>query len=109
MKPQKEQMMKDAFWAFKEAGLCWESFNQDMHWKINGVNFYPTTHRWFDIRKDYRGEGIKQFTKYIRTRQQKDESIAKQLTVDELFEIAKHVKPQSLYAILEAIHKGIYQ
>lgn len=108
LNPLKQEKIDEAFRMFKSAGFEWDSFNNGLHWKLAGMDFYPTTHKWFDNKNDFRGEGIKEFIKYIRTRQHKQAPPNKILTVDQVFEIAKHSKDKSLLGICEAIHKGIY-
>ncbi len=108
MNKNKEINEKQAFEEFKKAGFNWESFNNGMQWRISGIDFYPTTHKWFDQKNEFKGYGIESFIKYIKSRQHKKEKGIKILSSDDLFEIAKRVKPQSLNSICDAIHKEIY-
>jgi hypothetical protein len=59
---QSEQMVFD----FE---LTYSSHNMGMHWKITmtdySIDFYPTTHSWYDPSTGKRGKGIKEFLEYI--------------------------------------------
>lgn len=104
--PLKQENINEATRLFKAAGFKWESFNNGFHWKLKGLDFYPSTHRWMDLKNDFKGEGIKEFIKYV---QKSVKTTQKILTVDQIFDIAKHSKDKSLRGICEAIHKEIYQ
>lgn len=104
--PLKKEKIAEAQRLFKSAGFEWETFNNGYHWKFAGLDFYPSTHRWMDIKNDFRGEGIKEFIKYVQTKKHKETSV-RILTVEQIFDIAKRING-SLYERCEAIHRGIY-
>jgi hypothetical protein len=87
------------------AGLDWQSFNDDNHWKVNGIDFWPTTHKWLCPDTQEVQLGIKEFIDYIRPK----ESKLNKLSVDQLFNIASHSKEKSLIGICRALHKEIYK
>lgn len=94
------------------AGIKYESLNNDLHWKIGTVNFFPTTQRWTDEFNDESGQGLKSFIRYIKKEKQITESSVienRQLSVEQLFQIAAHSKDRSLEGICKAIHKEVYK
>lgn len=101
----KQQMREVCRKAFQAKGIEWESLNQDLHWKIGPVNFYPTTGKWRDESTDEVGEGYKDLIKYLKPKPVG----VKQLSPEQMFEIAKKVKPMNLNAVCEALHKAIYK
>lgn len=106
--PKKHDNIKEAERLLKAAGFEWKSFNNGYHWKIGDLDFYPSTHRWEDRKKDFHGYGLKEFIKYVANRIIRNKSFGKILTVEQVFDLAKESKDKSLFAICEAIHKGIY-
>ncbi len=105
-------------------GIKFDSFNNDLHWKIGTVNFYPTTLKWRDditvddcvnkknIKHNY-GTGLKELIEYLRqaTVSQAVESGAEpliKLSVEQIFDIAKKSKDKSLMGICTSIHERIY-
>lgn len=101
----KEQMKEVCKKALEAKGIEWKSFNNDLHWKIGSVNFYPTTGKWRDESTEETGEGYKDLIKYLKP---KPLSV-KALTPEQMFDIAKKVKPMNLNAVCEALHKAIYK
>lgn len=104
MQTFKEQKREEARKALTAKGIVFQSFNDDYHWKIGTVNFYPTTGLFRDEANDHQDSGYKALIKYLNP---KPKSV-KQLTVEQIFDIAKRSKDRSLEGICEAIHKGIY-
>ena len=49
--------------------LTYTSHNMGMHWKIPmedySIDFYPTTHSWYDSSTGKKGKGIQSFLEYI--------------------------------------------
>lgn len=45
--------------ALQAKGIKFEVFNNDLHWKVGSVNFYPTSGKWRDESTDEIGEGYK--------------------------------------------------
>lgn len=92
------------------SGIVWESLNDDMHWKIGDINFFPTTEKWNVLKKDIYSKGVMDLIDYIKSEcQPKDIGLIPKLSVDQIFDIAKKVKPSNLYKICEEIHKEIYK
>lgn len=105
--PLKQEKINEATRLFKAAGFKWETFNNGFHWKLKGLDFYPSTHRWMDLKNNFKGEGIKEFIKYV---QKGNKTETKQiLSVEQIFEIAKHSKDKSLIGICAEIHEAIYK
>lgn len=105
--PFKEKKMSEAAFALKEAGISWNSYNQGMHWKFGTIDFWPSTGKWICSKTDVRGLGYKELIAHVR-RPVKKEGM-RSLTVEQIFEIAKHSKDRSLFGICENIHKEIYK
>lgn len=101
----KQQMREVCRKAFQSKGIEFESFNQDLHWKIGSVNFYPTTGKWRDESTDQTGDGYKELIKYLKPKPM----YTKSLTPEQMFEIAKRVKPMNLMAVCTELHKAIYK
>ena len=61
----------------KEHELTFSSHNMGMHWKIPkedySIDFYPTTHSWYDPSTEKRGKGIQCFLEYIGSVEPDDE------------------------------------
>lgn len=105
MNALKDQNRNEARKRLTAAGLDWKSFNNDCHWKINEVDFWPTTHKWLCPLTGEVEYGIKELIAYL-----KPKSISvKKITIEQMFEIAKKVKPMNLHAVCEALHKEIYK
>lgn len=110
MNAQKENNRKEAREILKENKIIYESFNNDMHWKIGRIDFYPTTLRWIDNGTDIKGIGYNILIDYIKeSRQINDNPILMQLSVEQMFDIAKKVKPTNLLMLCAALHKAIYK
>lgn len=104
MNSNKEQNIEIAINRFKELGIKYKSLNNGFHWKINAFNFFPSTHKWnHDFNKTF-GEDIDSFIDKIKT----VKFINKELSVEEMFEIARKVKPMNLESVCIALHKEIY-
>lgn len=105
MNKNKDENLQKSVSAFLKARLQFTSFNEGMHWKIGTVNYYPTTMKWFDEELDEHGFGVSECIKHIKSKIKE----IKIVTVEEIFEIAKHAKDRSLIGICREIHKGIYK
>jgi hypothetical protein len=65
-KDEKVQQSKNMIKNFE---LSYTSYNHGLHWKIPVdnyiINFYPTTHTWYDSCLERKGKGIESFLIYI--------------------------------------------
>jgi hypothetical protein len=65
----KETKMKKSLKMIKDFELSYSSHNMDLHWKIPikdySIDFYPTTHSWYDPSTRKRGKGMETFLIYI--------------------------------------------
>ncbi len=100
------------------ANIKWESFNNDNHWKIGSIDFWPTTLKWIDNYKNEKGNGVSQLVEHLRITYPMQIYVPKgvftlqgvqPLSVEQLFQIAAHSKDKSLMGICESIHKEIYK
>lgn len=109
MNTQSTTNFLEATKAFKAAKISFEKLNNGIHWKIGSINFYPTTHKWFDETTGDRGRGLKEVVDFLK-KQSAEASVIdrRKLSVDDIFNIAKKVYPHNLYDICTAIHKEIY-
>ena len=101
----KSDRIKKSSQILKSEGLKWEEFNNGYHWRINKVDYWPTRDKW---KNPLTGEiqfGIRDLIQFLKPKQLK----INQLSVDQIFDIAKGSKDKSLFGICEAIHRGIYQ
>jgi hypothetical protein len=103
MNRNKEYNREEAKKLLTKAGLTWDSFNNDTHWKVNGVDLWPTTYKWLCPDTGAIVKGIESLIEYIKPKK------VTVLTADQMFEIAKKVKPMSLMLVCEALHKAIYK
>lgn len=101
----KEKMMIECAKALASNGIAWKSFNNNLHWKIGPVNFYPTTGKWRDESTDEVGDGYKELIKYLKPKPM----YTKSLSPEQMFEIAKKVKPMNLMAVCTELHRQIYK
>lgn len=106
MNPIKEQIRKDAAKALLNAGLKWKSFNNDTHWRVNEIDYWPTTDKWLCPLTGEIVYGIENLIKYIKV---KSSQIGiRNLTIDQMFTIAARVRPTDLLMVCAALHKEIY-
>ena len=65
----KSEKIKQSSNMMKEYELTFSSHNMGVHWKVQMedyfVDFYPTTHSWYDPSIRKRGKGIQSFLEYI--------------------------------------------
>ncbi len=108
MKPQKKENLDESLRVFKAEGLTYESFNNGVHWRVAGIDYYPTTQRWNDPKNDFTNMGVESLIRYIRTREHKKTSSIRVLTSEQIFEVARKCKKTNLAEICDAIHKEIY-
>lgn len=104
----KKKMRQIAKATFSKKGIAYQSLNNDMHWKIGTVDFYPTTGLWIDAVNEERGEGYKSLIKYLNPENAVNKPI-KTLSIEQIFDIAKKSKDKSLLGICTSIHKEIYK
>ncbi len=106
MNKEKEYNIKRSREILTDHRIKWESFNNDYHWKIGKIDYFPSTLKW--ISGEDRGIGIEELLKYIQDipRIEKNHIC---LSVEEIFNIAKKVKPLNLEKVCEAIHKAVYK
>lgn len=105
MNKNKDENLQKSTAAFTKANLQFTSFNEGMHWKIGPVNYYPTTMKWFDEELDEHGFGVAECIKHIKAKVKTVQIV----TVDQMFEIAKHSKDKSLIGICRSIHTEVYK
>lgn len=115
MKQKAEFNKGIALEALRVANIKYDSFNNDLHWKIGSIDFWPTSLKWNDNYKNTKGQGVFQLIEHLRmtypshTYNPYNKNIfPKTLSPDQIFDIAKKVKPMNLNAVCEAIHKEIY-
>lgn len=103
--------------SFKDAKIPYTSLNNDMHWKVIDVDFWPTSLKWQDLKSDKKGVGVFECIEYLRTKYPMYVYTPKgifnlqgvhPLTVDQMFDIACHSKEKSLIGICRTLHKEIY-
>ena len=111
MKAKAEQFLFISKESFKEAKIPYHSFNNDMHWKIMDIDYWPTTLKWQDLKENKKGIGNKECIDYIKNKYPMlfIPKGVQPLTVDQLFNIASHSKEKSLIGICRALHKEIYK
>lgn len=102
----KEQIRKENAKELSRAGIKWESLNNDLHWKIGNIDFYPTTSVWNCNATEEGGCCVEDLIDYLKKIKQK--SGIKRLSTEQMFEIAKRVKPMNLNSVCVALHKEIY-
>lgn len=107
MNPIKEQLRKESAEALNKANISWESLNNDTHWKIGKIDFWPTTGKWACAETSLDGYDVDGMIKHIN--RPRRGAIAKVLTVEEMFDIAKRVRPLSLHGVCEVLHKEVYK
>lgn len=113
MKPDKEQARQYAKDILDKNNICYVSLNNDLHWKIGDIDFYPTSGKWIHNKRgkgdDVFGHGILYLLDYTKQKcQPKDLGLIKKLSIEQLFNIASHSKDKSLMGICTSIHKEIY-
>lgn len=109
MNETKKQERRLAKAELNDRGIKYQSFNNDLHWKVGVVDFFPTTGRWSNNITDESGQGLRSFIRYI-TKEEKTKPLdLNRLSIEQLFEIAKKSKDKSLEGICGAIHKEIYK
>lgn len=101
----KKQIRETARRALNDKGISFTSFNNDYHWKIGSVNFYPTTGKWRDESTEKIGDGYKDLIKYLKPRP----IDTKVLTPQQMFDMAKKVRPMNLMDVCIKLHQVIYK
>ena len=113
MKPKAENNRLMSENLLREANLTWESFNNNLHWKIGSVNFFPTTLKWRDEATEVSGEGVMKLIHYLREKNplffaNNEGKLQKQLTVQQIAKIFTKNQDKSLMEKCEILHKEIY-
>ena len=116
MKPKAEQFLFISKESFKEAKIPYNSFNNDLHWKIMDIDYWPTTLKWQDLKENIKGIGNKECIDYIKNKYpmmfiSKGVStfgVVKTLSVQEIVKIFLKHKDKSLMEKCELLHKEIY-
>lgn len=111
----KESNRRESKEILKKAGIVFTEHNKGAHLKIGKIDFWPGTGLFRD--EEHEGRGINNFIEYLRPRKasvsQADKGGAeppvKFLTVEQMFDVAKHAKVQGLHGICEALHKEIFK
>ena len=86
-----------------------ESFNNDFHWKIGKIDFYPTTLNWIDNNRNYSSHGTLELVEYIKINlSPKRTENAKELSVQQIAKIFTKNQDKSLMEKCELLHKEIY-
>lgn len=101
----KQDRIKKAAQILKSSGFTWKEFNNGYHWRINEVDFWPTKDKWLCPLTGEIVYGLRALIAYLKPKQIK----TKQLSVEQMFEISKKVKPMNLMAVMQALHKEIYK
>lgn len=114
MNETKKQYRREARRILVKNGICFDSLNNDLHWKIGSVNFFPTTGLWRDESNEEQGNGVKSLISYLKPKEENKQELnkkycIKKLSVEQLFQIAAHSKDKSLEGICKAIHTEIYK
>lgn len=106
MNPIKEQIKKEAAMALFKAGIKWESLNNDNHWRINEIDFWPTTDKWLCPLTGETEYGVENLINYIQAKTPKKG--IRRLSIGQMFTIAARVRPTNLLMVCGALHKEIY-
>lgn len=65
----KDEKIKQSMETFSIFNILYTPYNNGLHWKIHiedcSIDFYPTTHSWYDPVLKKRGKGIESFLIYI--------------------------------------------
>ena len=92
------------------AGIVFESFNKDLHWKIGSIDFFPTTLKWIDNDNDIKGIGWHILVEHIKKKESvRNYEPSNELSVEQMFNIAKKVKPMNLETVCKKLHEAIYK
>ncbi len=104
----KQENRDNARQILKEKGIKFESLNNDFHWKIGTMDFYPTTLRWNDNFKNVNGIGLKEMIKELDYTMKFKPGQVIPLTVQQMAKIFTKNQDKSLMEKLEMLHKEIY-
>jgi hypothetical protein len=104
MNPIKQQIKREAAKSLFKAGLKWKEFS-DTHWRVNEIDFWPTTDKWLCPLTGETEFGVENLIKYIKVKS--PSKGIKTLSVEQMFDIArKH--HGSLFDMCKIMHKEIY-
>ncbi len=106
MKPSHKESIENARKIFTTESLFWLEYNNGYHFKVGTYDYWPTTGKWQDDKRNVQGIGIRSFLEYFENECRKKPS--NQLSIEQMFTIAKKVKPMNLEKVCEALHKEIY-
>ena len=87
-------------------GITWHTFNNDTHWKIGTIDFWPTTNKWIDNKNGLLKEGLEELVNHIIVPYKQE---PKQLSVQQIAKIFTKNQDKSLMEKCELLHKEIYQ
>ena len=91
--------------------IKWKSFNNDFHWKIGTIDFWPTTLKWIDNKNGELKEGLPELVNHvIGEKKITDPSVIdkKKLSVQQIAKIFIKNEGKSLMEKCELLHKEIY-
>jgi len=118
MKPKSEFNLGLSRQAFRDAKIPYTSLNNDMHWKVIDVDFWPTSLKWQDLKKDKKGQGVFECIEYLRTKHPMyvhfpGENVitaikCNSLSVQQIAKIFTKNQDKSLMEKCEILHKEIY-
>ncbi len=103
--PIKSERLQEARRLLKSAGLTWKEFNKGFHFKVNEIDFWPSTTKWMCPATGEVAYGIKELIAYLKPKKIN----IKKLSPEQMFEIAKKVKPMNLMDVMKELHKEIYK
>ena len=110
MNPLKEHKREVARNLLKKANINFISLNNDMHWKVGHINFYPTTELWqSDNIGGDKGKGIDSLLRFLKHKVVvENHELQRRLSVQEIAKIYLNNKDKSLMEKCEILHKEIY-
>ena len=85
--------------------IKWKSFNNDFHWKIGTIDFFPTTWKWIDNKNGELKEGLEELVNHILVPYTPE---PKKLSVQQIAKIFLKNEGKSLMEKCELLHKEIY-
>lgn len=119
MNETKQNNITESRKILQDKKIKFQEFNNGLHWRITlsqfnhpgHCDFWPSSGKF--IHGDHQDQGINNLIGYLQgikdqtgLPQAKD---AVYYTIEELFEIAKRVRPQSLHNLVSSIHGAIYK
>lgn len=75
---RKQKKWRNLDWSLKflqEQGIEYQTLNAGgAHYRVVGVDFWPTTGKFYDNRNGQKGRGVKELLKYIELQNEKEKS-----------------------------------